>query len=89
MGAVLLTVNEQPGAIEPLETVQVTPLAKMVGVYESVTDVSEELKLPPVTTTVTPGGPEVGLSAIGTIVKVACAESRVLPISTTVYVPGA
>jgi hypothetical protein len=59
-------------------------------VFESVTEVSEELKLPPDTTTVTPGGPEVGVSVIGVTVKVkgAWAESRVLPTSTTVYVPA-
>jgi hypothetical protein len=88
---VLLTANEQPEEIVPLETVHVVGLViRPDGAFVSVTDVSEGLKPLPDTTTVTPGGPEVGLSVIaaGGTVKVAWAESRVLPVSTTVYVPG-
>ena len=83
----LLTVNEQP-VIEPLETVHVAPLApKPVGVFESVTIVSEGLNPPPDTTTETPRGPEVGLSEICAVlatVNVAEAESEaVLPVAMT------
>ena len=61
----LLTVNEQPGAIEPLEIVQVTPSApKPVGEFESVTNVSDGSKPLPDTETEMPGGPVVGINEI-------------------------
>lgn len=88
-GAVLLTMNEQPEAIVPPETGQVPVAPKPAGLLESITLVSEELKPPPVTATEVPGGPELGLRTSGSTVKVAEAESRVLPVSTTVYVPPA
>ena len=80
--------NEQP-VIAPLETVQVAPLApKPPGVFESVTIVSEGLNPLPDTTTVTPRGPEVGLSEIdavlGVTVNVAEAKSEaILPVAVT------
>ena len=84
----LLTVNVQPGPIEPLETEQTRPAApKPVGVFESVTDVSEGLNPLPETTTETPSGPELGLSeitAVLTTVNVAEAKSEAkLPVAVT------
>jgi hypothetical protein len=79
----------------PLETGQVTTLAKLVGVYESATDVSEGLNPLPDTTTVTPGGPDVGVSEIvgaGLVVtvNVACATSPIeKPVTWMKYEPGA
>jgi len=82
-------VKVQPAAIVPPETGQIFPAApKPLGLSESFTFVSEELKPFPVTVTGVPGGPELGIRSSGSMLKVAEAESRVLPVSTSVYVPA-
>jgi hypothetical protein len=78
-------VNEQPGLIEPLRTVHITPVApKLEGVLESVTYESDELNPLPDTTTAVPRGPDVGLSEIPTTVKgVEAASETTLPVAMT------
>jgi hypothetical protein len=81
-------VKLHPIEIVPLETGQLAPFApNPVGVFESVTMVSEGLKLVPDTTTVAPSAPEVGLSAIvAVLVTVNVADTKseaALPVAVT------
>jgi len=90
--AVFLTLNEPDN--EPLaENVHVTAVAIDDGVLDTQAYVPASLGLNPlpVTATEVPAGPEARLSEIATVVDVTVngteAESLVLPVTATVYVP--